>query len=84
MNLFFEISQNVNFEHQYIAAYNLKPATKGERIPSQYLGIALRSDRIWREDHNGVTFLKHRSVGLTGAEVDKKEFFWVKLKSVTL
>ena len=85
MNLYFEISECItDSPHRYYAAYGVEPATRGVRLPSKCTSMAMNSERIWREDQTGkVTYIKHRS-GLPNADVDMKEFFWVKLKSITV
>ena len=44
--------------------------------------ITMQSNRIWREENGQVRYIKHRYYGnLTNAQVDMKEFAWVKLSS---
>ena len=44
--------------------------------------ITMQSNRIWREENGQVRYIKHRYYGnLTNAQVDMKEFAWVKLAS---
>ena len=37
------------------------------------------ANRVWREDESGVCFVKNRYGG-HAADVDPKEFMWIKLK----
>jgi hypothetical protein len=88
MNVFFELAENAvlakifELPGQYFAYYNVP---KNETIIRKYNTLARCSDRIWAEEDNGhVRFLKNRySIAYT-TEVDMKEFFWVKLRSISL
>lgn len=45
--------------------------------------LAFYSNRIWKEDSQGVSFLKNRVYG-EEHPCDIKEFFWIKLKCKTI
>ena len=80
MNVFFEISDSItDIPGKYLVAYDVV----GDLLP-KYIGAARASDRIWCEDATGVKFIKNKMWPPDTAPVDMKEFFWVKLKSVTL
>ena len=42
------------------------------------------AEKVWQEDDDGVKFIKHRSMYLDNAEVDMKEFLFVKLSAVEI
>jgi phage I-like protein len=43
--------------------------------------VVYGSDRIWIQDDRGIRYSKHRWDNPAAAQVDLKEFVWVKLKS---
>ena len=44
--------------------------------------VTMNSDRIWRQDSDGsIRFIKHRWKNPHLAQVDLKEFMWIKLKA---
>ena len=45
--------------------------------------ITKDSDRIWKEDSNGIRFVKNRYT-IDWATVDLQEFIWIKLRAETL
>jgi hypothetical protein len=85
MNVFFELADCMVDPKcgKYFAAYGVR---KSEAIAgTRYLALMQSSDRAWAEDDNGdVRFLKHRFADIPLVQVDMKEFFWVKLRSVAL
>lgn len=82
MTVYFELSESVkhDLDGRYFAVYG---ADMDEiRNTTRHLGLMMNSDRAWEESENGVRFIKHRLLDVRTAEVDMKEFFWIKLKSV--
>lgn len=80
MNIFFELSDSITAAPgKYLVAYDVV----GDLLP-RYIGAVRASERIWCEDEMGVKFIKNRTWPPDTTPVDMKEFFWVKLKSVTL
>lgn len=51
------------------------------RNKTRYLGLMMNSDRAWEEGEHGVRFIKNRVLDIKTAQVDMKEFMWVKLKA---
>lgn len=83
MNVYYELNENiVSPEGRYFVVYGL--GMDEVRQKTRYLGLMMNSDRAWEESENGVRFVKHRLLDVKTAEVDMKEFFWIKLKSVTV
>ena len=81
MNVYYELNENiVSPEGKYFVVYGL--GMDEVRQKTRYLGLMMNSDRAWEESENGVRFVKHRLLDVKTAEVDMKEFFWIKLKSV--
>jgi hypothetical protein len=67
-------------EHKYIAFYNVYGNTYIECT----IGLRFfKSNRIWRETTNGVTYIKNKEGSITDP-VDMKEFLFIKLKSHAL
>lgn len=82
MNVFFELADClVGNEGKYFAAYNVR---KSAAIAGQYRALMQKSDRAWAEEEDGVRFLKHRYSDASVTPVDMKEFFWIKLRSVSV
>jgi hypothetical protein len=83
MNIFYELADCIVDEKgKYFAAYD---RTETSDIgTSKYRNLMQYSDRVWAEDEYGVRFLKNRYESLSTAQVDMKEFFWIKLKSQTV
>jgi hypothetical protein len=82
MNIYFELSESVkhDLDGRYFVAYG--SSMDDVRNTTRHLGLMLNSDRAWEESENGVRFVKNKLLGFKTAEVDMKEFFWIKLKSV--
>ncbi len=84
MNVFFELSDyfaNIN-GGKYFAAYGVR---KSEAVAGTYGALMRGSDRAWAEEEDGsVRFLKHRFADIPLVQVDMKEFFWVKLRSISV
>lgn len=87
MNVYFEFPECVVNQHyhsgkvipaRYCAVYDLP---RGVKISSRLLAFA---DRAWIEDDHAVDYIKHRGLPVEDAVVDLKEFFWVKLRSLSL
>ena len=84
MNVFFEISDCMVDPKcgKYFAAYDVR---KSEAIAgTRYRGLMQSSDRAWAEEDSGVRFIKNRFADASITEVDMKEFFWIKLRSVSV
>lgn len=85
MNVFFELSDCMVSpgKGKYFAAYDVR---KSEAIAGhRYRTIMMNSDRAWAEEDDGsVRYLKHRYADIPLVQVDLKEFFWVKLRSVSV
>lgn len=62
INKYVTLSQILNWQNAYRNGYNL----------------GNMANRVWREDVDGVRFVKNRFVH--AADVDMKEFMWIKLK----
>jgi hypothetical protein len=82
MNVYFELSESVKHDlnGRYFVVYGLGMTEVREK--TRYLGLMMNSDRAWEESEHGVRFIKNRTLDIKTAEVDMKEFFWIKLKSV--
>jgi hypothetical protein len=74
-NLYFEISPPLikRIGRKYVAMYELN----SQNALSVPFKILYASNRIWREDSEGIYFVKHRTSNSTS--VDLKEFLFVKL-----
>ncbi len=86
MNVYFEINPSVDLggafdNHRYYCVYNTR---KSAVLGGGFRGMLLHSDRVWIEDKQGVRFLKHRTELPELADVDPKEFMWIKLKSIAV
>ena len=84
MNVYFELNKIVqhDLDGRYFVAYG--SGMDEIRNTTRHLGLMLNSDRAWEESENGVRFIKNRLLDVNTTEVDMKEFFWIKLKSVTV
>ena len=82
MNVFFELADGVveEYGHKYLALYNVR---KSAVIGGAHRRLMLHSNRVWVEDDEGVRLMKDRWDGITDKPVDLKEFFWIKLRSVS-
>ena len=82
MNVYFELNESVKHEldGRYFVVYG--SGMDDIRNTTRHLGLMRNSDRAWEESENGVRFVKNRTLDVKTAEVDMKEFFWIKLKSV--
>ncbi len=84
MNLYFELADVVIGLHapdaKYLAAYDVPEGAS--LVTTRYGSMTRGSDRIWCEEGDHVWYIKHRSGLPHNTLVDKKEFFWVKLRSV--
>jgi hypothetical protein len=82
MNVFFELADCVvDDAGKYFAVYGVRDATG----PGRYIKLMRNSERVWGETDDGtVYFIKHRQSIPHDTLVDMKEFFWIKLKSVTV
>lgn len=85
MNVFFELGNDIDIPGhtgKYFAVYGVR---KSAAIAGRYQGLMLNSTRSWAEEDDGsVRFIKHRFSEASKTPVDLKEFFWIKLKSVTV
>lgn len=85
MNVFFELSDCMVSpgEGKYFAAYGVR---KSEAIAgTRYRTMMMSADRAWAEEDDGtVRFIKNRFADIPLVQVDMKEFFWIKLKSVSV
>ncbi len=82
MNYYYEIADD-----KYMVQHDLKLETVIDPVTFQpvkrYRGnfqILYDATRVWAESEDGVKFVKHRFADKT-AEVDLKEFMWIKLKA---
>jgi hypothetical protein len=81
MNVYYELNESiVSPDGRYFVVHGL--GMDEVRQKTRYLGLMMNSDRAWEESENGVRFVKHRFLDVKTAEVDLKEFMWIKLKSV--
>ena len=81
MNVYFELNNAmVSPQGRYFVVYGV--SMEEVRNTTRHLGLMRNSDRAWEESENGVRFIKNRTQDINTAEVDMKEFFWIKLKSV--
>jgi len=62
--------------HKYFAAHGSDSALRAGGIDLTSL-----AERIWCEQDGRVWFVKHRTSTSQQAEVDMKEFMWIKLKA---
>lgn len=81
MNVYFELNKAmVSPQGRYFVVYGV--GMEEVRNTTRHLGLMRNSDRAWEESENSVRFIKNRTQDINTAEVDMKEFFWIKLKSV--
>lgn len=81
MNVYFELNKSMASQQgRYFVVYG--SGMDDIRNTTRHLGLMASSDRAWEETENGVRFIKNRVLDIRTAEVDLKEFFWIKLKSV--
>lgn len=83
-NYYYEISDAV--QSDWDGKYHMAHA-RGvqDAMTAGGFAVTLQSKRIWRQDNDGsVKFVKHREEDPKTAQVDLKEFMWVKLKAKTL
>ena len=81
VNVYYELADCMaGPQGRYFAVYGL--GMDEVRQKTRYLGLMQNSDRAWEESENGVRFVKHRYMDPSNTQVDMKEFFWIKLKSV--
>lgn len=81
MNVYFELADvSVDPEHgKYFVAHDIRKSTAiGGSVHRVFMA---NSDRAWAEENGTVRYLKHRHEDAATAQVDMKEFFWVKLRS---
>jgi hypothetical protein len=81
-NVFYELhdTELAWSEHKYIAFYNVI----GNTYIESTIGLRFfKSNRVWRETANGVTFIKNKEVSIADP-VDMEEFLFIKLKSRAL
>ena len=78
---YYEISDNV--QHNLGGKYHVASVRGGhDAMMAGGLAVTMNSTRIWRQDYDGsVKFVKHRYENSQTAQVDMKEFAWVKLAS---
>ena len=83
-NYYYEISDAVLSD--WDGKYHMAHARGGyDAMMAGGFAVTLQSNRIWRQDNDGsVKFVKHRLEDPKTAQVDLKEFMWVKLKAKTL
>ena len=83
VNVYYELNESmVSQQGRYFAVYGL--SMDEVRNKTRYLGLMRSSDRAWEEGEHGVRFIKNRTQDIRTAQVDMKEFFWIKLKSVKI
>ena len=81
-NYYYEISNAVVDRYWYGNRYYVVHNREGDAMMAGGVTITMHSNRIWREENGQVRYIKHRYYGdLTNAQVDMKEFAWVKLSS---
>ena len=81
-NFYYELHQSsVN---QMGGKHHVVYSRAGDAMMAGGYWITQHSDRIWKEDGNGVSFVKHRFGIPDETTVDLKEFMWIKLKAETL
>jgi hypothetical protein len=82
MNVFFEITDSAveEYGYKYLALYDVSNSSVMSKLHRHAM---LMSTRVWAEEDDGVRYLKNR-IGSIDFAIDKKEFFWIKLKSYTL
>ena len=82
VNVYFELSESVKhaLDGRYFVAYG--SSMNDVRNTTRHLGLMMNSDRAWEEGEFGVRFVKNRTEDIRTVQVDMKEFFWIKLKSV--
>ena len=81
VNVYYELADCMaGPQGRYFAVYGL--GMDEVRNKTRYLGLMRSSDRAWEESENGVRFIKNRVLDINTANVDMREFFWIKLKSV--
>lgn len=76
-DFYFEILDFKASTKKYIAAYG----TGNGANRSMTINLFRQAERIWTEDSTGVSIIKSRSI-VSLQDVDMKEFFWIKLRSV--
>ena len=72
---YYEVLDYKSNTKKYISAY----AGVAQRL--RHFDLLYRAERVWLEDSTGVSIIKNRSSGSL-QDVDMKEFFWIKLRSV--
>lgn len=84
MNVYYELADvSVDPEYgKYFAAYNVRKSTAIGG--TEHRVFMANSDRAWAEEDGRVRYLKHRYEDAATAQVDMKEFFWVKLRSMAI
>ena len=82
MNVFFEITDSAveEYGYKYLALYDVSNSSVMSKLHRQAM---LMSTRVWAEEDDNVRYLKNR-LDSTDFAIDKKEFFWIKLRSYTL
>lgn len=83
MNVYYELADCIvdPAYGKYFASYDLRENTV---ITNQHSRLMQNSERAWAEDDYGIRYLKNRREDIGVAKVDMKEFFWIKLRSVTV
>ncbi len=81
INLFYELAEHCvhHYGSKYIAEYDVNLTAPDNNLRLKYM-----SERIWKQDTDGVRFIKHRHLNHKTAEVDMEEFTLVVLKSNTI
>ena len=80
-NYYYEISDAV-VDRWHGSKYFVVHHRTGDAAMAGGVTITMQSNRIWREENGQVRYIKHRHYGdLINAQVDMKEFAWVKLAS---
>ena len=74
-----EVAANLGWP-KYIAHTNPFHGHSWATIYMNGRSLGHMAERVWREDEDGVHFVKNRFGG-HAADVDLKEFMWIKLKS---
>jgi hypothetical protein len=86
MNVYFEFDPSVIKTYGLVADTSCYYVAYGVRKSAviggtRYRGMFLTADRVWAEEDGQVRYLKYRHGDPGLAQVDVKEFFWIKLKA---
>jgi len=83
VNVYFELADCAvkDFGGKYFALYNTR---KSKVIMAHERYLMLYSERVWAEEEDGVSFIKHRYQAAESTPVDEREFFWIRLQCRTV